>query len=328
MKGLKSILLLLTTLLVSNTYGENITFYGFVYDEDGEKLPGVYIKLNEGWMQTISDMNGAFSFVLESDVKPAVIEASFLGYKKQTIILNDSVTNPIIISLVPNIELDSQDNYTVLIHPHDYKNKIPYWQFRTAYAIDMVIADFSEYEDILGNFNTDFMKYNGVFDFEFAFVRNRLDYGVGFGFIHAEDYNNDSVSVKFNTTQYSLKFGYQVLNSKRFTLTPKLNLKWKRYRLLNSDINRKTDLEEYIENRDIDLRFNQTYLSTIIDFAYKLPVGVYSSDNVSIGAYCGYIIPLNNTPWVYSKGNRLITDRNITINNINWGIYVALTIEE
>ena len=326
MKKFSENLLIIVFLLLSGPLFAQIeVVYGIVFDEDGNTLPGAHISLKNSNKQTISDIDGKFALFVGDGVNQ-VIEISFVGCEKQIIPLTDSIVNPILIYLSPyNSNTLDIDDDSIVLDPSNSPG-IQKRGLRFAFGADMIFEDFVDYEDVIGRHNTDFMGVNGVAEFEFAFLRNKLDYGVGFGFLRLEDNNNDSISVKFNITQYSIKLGYHLLEAKRFNITPKVILKWKRYRLLNSDINRKIDIEKYIEDRDIDIRFNQIYLTANMDFSYKIQLSRYFKDFWSIGGYCGYILPVNEVPWVYSRGNRLKTDRKIKINNLNLGVYVALNI--
>lgn len=109
MKELKHVIILFFILLLTNSlYGQETILYGVVYDEHGEPLIGATISLYEGAIQTTSDVNGSFIFTIDSYKTPTIIEASFVGYERESLLLEDTIKNPIILNLNREYSLDDQ----------------------------------------------------------------------------------------------------------------------------------------------------------------------------------------------------------------------------
>jgi len=192
-------------------------------------------------------------------------------------------------------------------------------------SLDIINVDFSDFESILGDYNIENMnKSGGVFTTEIAGTYKRYYLGISCGYDH-DDYNkHDSLDIEFNTTQFGLHIGYNLIDSKRFLITPKVALKWNRYRLINSDNEDKIPVEQYMNERDLDLRFNQFTGFVGLNLSVKLyQFNIEHTDYWAIGFYGGYLFKLNNNPYVYSSKNRLTTNKEIGIKDYNFGFYIS-----
>lgn len=192
-------------------------------------------------------------------------------------------------------------------------------------SLDLIYIDFSDFESILGSYNIENMNRSGsVFTSEIAGTYKRYYLGISFGYNHADYHKHDSLDIEINTTQTGLHFGYNLIDSKRFLITPKVALKWNRYRLMNSDNEDKIPIEQYMNERELDLRFNQLTGFVGLNLSVKLyQFNIEHTDYWAIGLYGGYLFKLNNNPYVYSSKNRLTTNREIGIKDYNFGIYIS-----
>lgn len=192
-------------------------------------------------------------------------------------------------------------------------------------SLDIINVDFSDFESILGSYNIEKMNNAGsVFTSEIAGTYKRYYLGISFGYNNADYHKHDSLDIEFNTTQTGLHFGYNLIDSKRFLITSKVALKWNRYRLINSNKEDKIPIEQYMSERDLDLRFNQLTGFVGLNVSVKLyQFNIEESDYWALGFYGGYLIKLNNSPYVYSSKNRLTTNREIGIKDYNFGFYIS-----
>ena len=191
-----------------------------------------------------------------------------------------------------------------------------------------MLNDFGAFKTAFEEHNIDFMnRSSGVFDFGIGGTYKKWLTELSFGFSKSNDYKNDSLSVKFNTTKYGIGFGYNLVNIKRFIIAPKTSINWNRYRLINST-KEKVNLEEYVDNRDLDIRFNQLTGFVGLNISYKFYNHfVLSSNYWTIGLYGGYIFQFNKSPWVYSSDKRLINNSRIDLKNYSFGMRVSWNIE-
>jgi hypothetical protein len=280
----------------------------------------VYQGNNKSHNSVLSDINGEFAIsIIDNDEKWITIR--YVWYLPVVISDIDTISHPLTIIM-------QQEPYPLDDYQNGYsRNMDRHFGFITTLAAEIMFTDFSEFESALGNYNTDFMSgLSGTFNFEFAGTYKRYLAGVGAGISLADDFNNDSLKVGFNTMQYNLDLGYKILNTKRLKITPFIGLKWNRYRLTNSDINRKIPLESYLANKDLDIRFNQTYSSAALRIEYKPENEKYFSF-WSVGVVGGYIFPLNKVPWTYSRKDRLLTDKELHIENYYFKIFIAASFD-
>jgi len=229
-------------------------------------------------------------------------------------------------SQTPVTENDGIDMESLIVRDSRY-GKETYNQFEVFpfLQVDAIFNDFRSFKTALGKDNIDFM--NRSF--------STLDVGIGgtykkwltelsFGFLFSNDHTNDSLSIRFNKTKYGIGFGYNLVNTNRFIVAPKTSINWNRYRLINST-KEKVNLDEYVDNRDLDIRFNQLTGFVGLNISYKFYKTHLSS--WTAGLYGGYIFQFNEKPWVYSVDKRLINNHKIDLKNYSFGIRFSWAIE-
>jgi hypothetical protein len=203
--------------------------------------------------------------------------------------------------------------------------------FATSLQVDFQINDFSKFTSLLGDYNVELMNNSiASFDCELNGFLNNIMVGLNFGFQNNSNYDHDSLDLEFNNTNFGLHFGYKLLDSKHFILVPQISLEWGNYRLINSDNESKIPLSQYTSERDLDLRFNQLTAFAGFKIAYKFHYKypwVIANDYMSIGLYGGYLIKLNQKPWIYSLRNRLTTNDKIDVNNFGFGLSVTFYLD-
>jgi len=295
---------------------------GTVYNVKKEPLSGVSVSQgnNNPFYGILSDFDGEFAIRIKENGEKSIKLIS-LGYV--TVVLSDidTISHPLKIVM-------QEEPLTPFDNPQGYMpRKDNHFGFFASMAAEGLFTDFSEFESTLGRYNTDYMSgMSGALNFEFAVTHKRFMAGTGIGFSLSDNLDNDSLKCAFNTFQYNLDFGFKVLNSNRLVITPLIGLKWKRYRIINSDINRKIPLETYLSDKDLDMRFNQTYTSAALRIEYK-PKKQDIEGYWSVGVDGGYILPLNKVPWTYSRKNRLLTDKELRIDNFFFRLFIAINIE-
>jgi hypothetical protein len=205
----------------------------------------------------------------------------------------------------------------------EYRTK---FRVETILSVDLLVFDFSQFSTELSNYNIDLLNKNGgIICLGLGFSINKLYSDINFGFSEDESKNKDSLKLHCRNNLYSITLGYRLVESKRISLIPNIAFKWYRYRLLNSDYQKKIPLNQYLINRDIDLRFNQTILFVGIDLDFKFHKFLPKMRHKfwTAGFYAGYALKLNKTPWIYSKGNRLTTNNQLINDDLNLGVRIT-----
>jgi hypothetical protein len=195
--------------------------------------------------------------------------------------------------------------------------------------MDNFKSSFSNFKNELDSFNIDFMNESGNTEsFELAGYYNRIYGGISFGYGDFDNEDHDSLDLEFKTRRYSIRTGYNLFNNKRIMVTPEIAIIWNKYQLKNFDKDRKIVLTKYLSERDLDIRMHQVTMFAGIKLSYKIySKNKNSSDYYTLGLHGGYNLKLHNKPLIYSRGNRLVSESDITISNFNIGIHLSFNLE-
>ena len=97
---------------------------------------------------------------------------------------------------------------------------------------DIMLNDFNAFTTAFGEHSINFMNRSlGVFMFGVGGTYKKWLTELNFGFSNSNDYANDTLNIKFNSTRYGITLGYNLVNNKRLIVTPKTSINWNRYRL-------------------------------------------------------------------------------------------------
>jgi len=310
------ILLLLAAVSV-NAVAQGTVVTGIIQDDRDVPIVGATICQVNTSNCTAADMNGIFHLLLEQG-KEMNLQVECLGFNPVEIVIDESTAYPLKITLSPvyipdNIFLDNSHN--------EYGNGII---MRSSLTMDAIFTDFAQFTPSLGSHNTDLMKSFAVIGPELGVSFSRVYFGLGIGMGYNYKDDTDTLIVDLKNTSYKLNIGYDLVSSARIRLTPLISLRWLRYRLMNYPGDRKITLTSYLEERDIELRFNQTVAVAGLNMEYIMYSGPRgNSDYWSLGVAGGYAMKLNRTPWVYSRGNRVMTDNMIGLNPLTFSIAIS-----
>ncbi len=315
----KLILLLVVGLIATTMFSQEKIITGRIYDTEGNPLLGVWVYSDTSACMTSSDCYGAFHFLIR-DVVDQVLYFNCFGYEKVVIEDLDTVKKSLIVRMKPG-EGESGHPSPHYSYPNDFYD---YFGLYMALQIDFQFNDYNEFRGILGYENISYMnKSNGILSMEIGASYKKHYLGVNFGWMSDESEENDSINIEFNTTQYGIHYGYNIIGTKLLLVTPKASVKWNRYRLLNTTNERRIPLEEYVDKKSLDLRINQMTASLGLNVMFKVLRGVPDNDDsgyLAVGLYGGYVFNLNSKPWVFSTRNRLLSDASIRIEPWYFGI--------
>jgi hypothetical protein len=217
-------------------------------------------------------------------------------------------------------------------HTVVYKEKEPespkllFAPIRMRLSIDVNVygVSFKQYNSLLNNYNTDFMSGTQTLAaIEIGAEYKKYYLGFSIGANWRKDSLNRDLDVQFNTTQYGLAFEYKFIDNKIFFVAPRVAVKLMHYRLINSDATHTIDLETYLKDKELDLRFNQFVGYAGFNIGFKIPVS--TNDLLYLGAYGGYQVKLYKTPMIYSMDNYLRSDKEINFENYILGMYMAVS---
>lgn len=296
---------------------------GIILDPNENPLTGVTICQGKTRNCVLSDPDGAFQLTLDK-INDNTLNFSFVGYKTINIGCIDTINSKLKIQMIEDTVFLGYPNENFKIDP-SFKG----WGFTAAFTkVDMIDVRFDEYLSILGLDNVILLNGLGAsWTFELTPTFNRYQAGLMYGFNSVDNNDLDSLILEANSNLFGLSLGYKIIDNFRFVVTPLCEVKWYKYRLTNSDIDRRISLNQYMTDRDLDIRFNQTAAFFGASIAYKIYDNLFSSEYWTIGFFGGYIIKLNDQPWIYSTRNRLIDNNKIKLGNLNFGLTFSLVID-
>ncbi len=308
-------LMVATLPLIVAAQGTVVT--GIVKDNRGVPIVGARVCQVNSTNCTAADVNGIFHLLLEPDNERR-LNVTCPGFNPAEAAVTDTTDFPLTVSLTPMYfpEETFSNDFGEFTNPDIIA--------RSALSLDILLSDFSEFEDLLGSFNTDAMDYFAVTGPELgaSFPRFYAGFGLGMGYSYKDDI--DTLVVDLNNTQFKLNLGYDIISSHRFRMTPMLSLRWLKFRLRNYDSEKKIPLQTYLRNKETDLRFHQTAAVIGINLEYLMYSGNAGvSDYWSIGIFGGYALKLNRKPWIWSDGNRITTDRSVRLDPFTAGISIS-----
>lgn len=294
---------------------------GKVVDRYGKPFKDALVCRTSIFDCAFTDTDGTFHLLVDPAISP-VITVKYFGYNPVEIDHLDTISKPLVIVL----EEDSTINRFTVPRKEAYPLKFGFIAF---FQVDFIRADFDQFASVLGSYNTDLMNAaTGTLGVEMAGTYKRYYAGFSWGYANDYDGNHDSLDIDLNTNQFGLHFGYSLVNSKRFLVVPKVAIKWNRYRLINSNADRKISVQQYVDERDLDIRFNQLTGFAGLNLSFKIyNYNLLRTTYWTCGIYGGYCFTLNDKPWVYSKRNRLTTDAEIKVDNVNLGIHFSFHLE-
>jgi hypothetical protein len=311
------ILLLAGTLRLS---AQETRVSGTIIDQRGVSITGVTVCQKNTSNCTVADRNGMFYLDLEPD-KEMRLRVECLGFNPVEIALNESTAYPLKITLVP-MYLPND------IYADEFSSEnTPRATMRWTFNIDALSTDFSQFSSSIGSYNTDIMDKFTTIGPELGVSVSRIYAGAGLGFGLGRKQESDSLVLDMNNTAYYLNFGYDVIKATRVRLTPLLSVRWLRSRLLNYPNEKKIPLSQYLDERDLDLRFNQTIAVAGINLECLMYNDAYvNGEYWSIGLFGGYVMKLNQKPWMYSGGNRITSDGEIGLDHFTFGMNLSFYI--
>lgn len=309
--------LLLLASLPLTSLSQSTVVTGIVTDTRKVPIVGARICQVNTSNCTAADVNGIFHLLLEP-AGDMSLNITCPGFNPVEKVITDTMAFPVNIQLTPMYIPDE-------VFANDFpENEGADVISRSSLSMDLLFSDFSEFSSLLGTFNTDAMDYFAVTGPEIgaSFPRFYTGFGVGMGYSYRDDY--DTVAVDLNNTQFKLSFGYDIISSHRIRMTPAISFRWLKYRLRNYSADKKVPLEEYLRDKEIDLRFNQTIAVAGLNLEYLMYSGpAERSDYWSIGLFGGYAVKLNQRPWIRSDGNRITTTDSIRLKPFTAGISIS-----
>jgi len=323
-KYLLTVLLFISQLF---TFAQDKLILGKITDITEQPLLGVEICESNCKSFIQSDNNEIFHLLIDKQLENR-IDLSYLGFESIQISNIDTVKEVLNINMTPNSLHDS----IVIIgnNSHKPKNKLKRNinnDFIVFFQRNLLLPNFDDFKPILKDYNVNLMNTSIILSTELAVTFNRYYSGVSLTYNVDEETEKDSLDIKLKSSQIGFHFGYNLVNNKRFLITPKVAIKWNRYRLLNSYPAKEIPLEQYISERDIDIRYNQFIGSIGLNLLFKFyKCNIFDTDFWTCGIYGGYEFKLHDKPLIYTVNNRISSNGKIRIEDYNFGILFSFNL--
>ncbi|MEI6089022.1 MAG: hypothetical protein WCR42_01080 [bacterium] len=313
-----------------NVLAQERIITGRVFRKPNIPLTNVQISQPNSYNLSYTDRYGVFHLVIIERYEKT-LNLKLDGFVPKTIAIDSAKSNYSIELVADTTQILSEINGVEYGTPNiQAKEYNPSARIGVDYnfIIDLMFNDFKSFEPLLGVENVDLLNSSGSnLVHELALNYHRFSYGLSFGYCKFTD-SNGIIDRNLHNYQYAIRFGYNILQTWHFTITPLVRLKWQIINLHNSDFGEEIPLEQYLTNKELDLKFNQLIGFVGCNFAYKFNWAYVGYNKVGIGMYGGYILKLNDNPWVYSEEKHLITDKKIDVKNFNFGLYFTFYFED
>lgn len=312
---LTALMLLAALSLPALSQGTAVT--GTVTDHRNVPVIGVRVCQTGSANCNSTDMNGMFHLVLDPEIERK-ITATCPGFISAEVRIDETTEFPVRVTLIPMyLEAETWADDSEFAPGKSIVS-------RSSIGFDAILTDFSEFTGLLGSHNTEAMDYFAVTGPEIgaSFPRFYTGFGIGMGYNYKEDY--DTLVVDLKNTLFKLSLGYDIISSRRIRMTPMVSLRLMKSRLRNYPGESRVKLEDYLREKETDLRFNQAMAVAGLNLEYLMYSGNRGmSDYWSIGLFGGYAVKLNRKPWIRSDGNRITTDSAIRLNPLTAGISIS-----
>ena len=220
----------------------------------------------------------------------------------------------LLLTLAPIFQIYAQDTSSVQLGIpvwadfHNEEEVVPLsHSFDLNVFVEYLPLSFSSYRNQLEDYNINILNSSEVFfgiNFKYQFEKHCI--GLDLGFAKYKDDYLDSLHLGVNGLMSALSYSYIIINREKWEFSPMISARWFRYRLMNSNINYDLSLSQYLEDRDLDLRFNQGIGFLGGKFNFKIPQPYEERlINVNIGIYGGYQFKLHPSTMLYSRRNQL-----------------------
>jgi hypothetical protein len=312
--------LLLAATLSAAMQAQETLVTGIIRDTRNVPIAGATICQVNTANCTAADRNGIFH-LLVGNGKEMNLKVECLGFNPVEVVVDDSTTFPLNISLTPLYI--TGEAYVDEGYP-GRNNRVV---VRSSMALDAVFSDFNEFTPLLGSYNTEVMDYFSVAGPELGASVSGVYFGLGLGLGYGYRDKYDTLIVNLNNTACKINLGFDLVSTGRLRITPLLSVRWLRYRLLNYSGERKISLTSYLDERDLDLRFNQAIAVAGLNIEYLMYSQVFGQgDYWSAGLFGGYATRINPSPWIFSRGNRIMTDNSINLKPLTIGFSISFYI--
>ncbi|MFK7806305.1 MAG: hypothetical protein AB8F74_00760 [Saprospiraceae bacterium] len=307
---MKKIIYLFFFLCSLNLYGQQF-LNGFVLDSLGKPLQyGATVTLfgdstlitedekgistrDSLWIEPVhylsySDNTGAFHVLVEKGQNINLKVKSF-GYVDNILRLDSIPSKPVKIMMAPD---------SLPLKPYQSSKRRNWYNVHPttiSMGMDFHQKNHDEFISILGEDNVEALNLSPFnFTIDYGKVFNRVYTAIEFGLTTPSVKEENGRDIEISSNLFAIHLGYELINTCISYVLPKVSLIRYRTRLINSPDGGDVPIQNFLESRDLDLRF----ISPIADFGLTIGYKFRGKDWIPgafiiAGVHGGYTIPLN-----------------------------------
>ncbi|MEI6089024.1 MAG: hypothetical protein WCR42_01090 [bacterium] len=315
-----------------NAFAQERIITGRVFHKNDIPLPYVQVCQPNSHNFNFTDNYGVFHLVINEMLDNNMI-ISLGGFTTKTIAIDSAKSyysielvadTTHILSITSSIPYRSaiyDSNSSAIANSNNNKQELTEnITFESFIKLDYMFKDFISFLPLLGDPSIVLLnEFEPMAIIGLTLKYSRFGYGVGFGYQQFKS-STEFLDLNVHNYQYSVHFVYDILDSRHFAITPTVQFKLHNFNLHNSDNRENINLEEYLTDKEIDLKFLQWTGFVGCNLTYKTGSVHSEFGKIGLGIYGGYMFKLMDEPIVFSQQNYLRTDKKIDIKKINFGL--------
>ncbi len=300
--------------------GQNDTIRGTVTDESGYTIEHAKITQDESHY-TYSGLYGTFTLPLNPEYAKS-IEITHPLYDTKIINRLDTLSGNLKISLKT-----ARPRHTKLAFREEEVDSIDRqgWesvQISEKFAAEFFSVRFDAFENYLGTNNIDILNKKISFAYsEIGLSKSSIYYAIHYGYGSSENNDLDSIAVEASIHHYGFLWG-KIKDFKYFQIAPEFGLDLNRWRLQNFDKNKLVTMQQYLQHKELDLRFNQFNAFAGLNLTIKFSQTEHGF--MGINFYARYVLPISK-PIIYTAQSRIINDNRLSFYPFSFGFGLTLT---
>jgi hypothetical protein len=310
-----SFITMLLAISFSSTAQQTIT--GKVINEAGFPMMDIIVCQKQTNRCTLTKSDGSFKLTLDSD-SPGIILFGYKGYISLMYALKPGEV------VLPDLILQKDSTLDEGITKHLSKNQKK--AVALAFEFPFYHIDFDAFEPFLGNKNIKMIESDKPHIVVGLHVPiNKTTIAAGYGHIERLNDRHDTIGRKLTSHLLMVKVGYSLYENKRISIGPEAGFGWVRRRLQNFSKADRIPLEEYLNDKTLDIRFHDFVAMAGLNVSVNILTSLeLFYEYISLGISGGHLAHLNRSTIIRSNGNRLTTNLRAPYEGYYFNLIIAV----
>jgi len=324
--------ILLFLIFSGSSFGQSMRIHGIVTDSEGVPIPDAWIQDNGrvGYL-TITDSSGYYSVIInftETSGEMLFVTCSSFGYQDIKVPIDTAFQNLV---LYPKMGIHTNSlhrNYPASLTGRYYGYDPNRINGSIDYYFEFNHADFSGYRDLLDSTNITSLGKLSATKFDVSLMLQNYMLRIGYGSGSDLTIDEDSVSRRYKLSLAGIELGFSIPIGSHIMINYLGGICNYRYRMVNKFSNGDVSLTNYLKKPEIDLRFNQPFVSNRLELGYRTNCPVTESPvDFYIAFFTGFNSSISRSTLVCSRNSRLLSDQSIGFDRFIYGLKMAVIIK-